>query len=108
MTQKEEQDESNKQKENETLQLLFKLVSDCVQNEIKRGNSIKDLQRRLAIIMELQETSRATIYNEIVTRYPYPALQNCDRDIFKSMCLRGKQSSEVIEDKNSLDKAFTS
>ena len=108
MTQKEEQDESNKQKENETLQLLFKLVSDCVQNEIKRGNSIKDLQRRLAIIMELQETSRAMIYNEIVTRYPYPALRDCDRDIFKSMCLRGKQSSEVIEDKNSLDKAFTS
>ena len=107
MTQEEEQDESNKKKENKTLQQLFKLVSDCVQNEIKRGNSIKDLQRRVAIIVELQETSRAMIYNEIVTRYPYPALRDCDRDIFKSMCLRGKQSSEVIEDKNSLDKAFT-
>jgi len=104
----EEQDESNKKKENKTLQQLFKLVSDCVQNEIKRGNSIKDLQRRVAIIVELQENSRAMIYNEIVTRYPYPALRDCDRDIFKSMCLRGKQSSEVIEDKNSLDKAFTS
>ena len=79
-----------------------------MQNEIKRGNSIKDLQRRVAIIVELQENSRAMIYNEIVTRYPYPALRDCDRDIFKSMCLRGKQTSEVIEDKNSLDKAFTS
>ena len=58
--------------------------------------------------MELQETSRAMIYNEIVTRYPYAALRDCDRDIFKSMCLRGKQSSEVIEDKNLLEEAFDS
>ena len=89
-----------------TLKGLFRLVSEFVQDEIKSNKSIADLNQRIDGITEAQNHSRVNVFNEIVRTYPYPELRECDREIFKSMCLNGKKSLEVIEDKYSLGEAL--
>ena len=89
-----------------TLKGLFRLVSEFVQDEIKSKKSIADLNQRIDGITEAQNHSRVNVFNEIVRTYPYPELRECDREIFKSMCLNGKKSLEVIEDKYSLGEAL--
>ena len=82
------------------------LVSDFVQNEIKSNKLVADLTLRINGLADAQTFSRNKVFNEIVSRYPFRELRDCDREIFRSMCMRGKKSLEVIKDLNSLGEAL--